>query len=128
MVQMCRALGVSRAGYYAWRTRSPSAATARRAELTAEAKQIHAQAKGRYGSPRIHAELVARGHGCSANLIAKLMRRAGIVAKTTRKFRHTTDSNHALPVVENMLFSAYPGVTQFILEEPGAVAEDRCSP
>jgi len=100
---MCRALGVSRAGYYAWRTRAPSAADVRRAELTAEVKEIHARVKGRYGSPRIHAELVARGTPCCVNFVARLMREAGIAAKTKRKFRQTTDSNHALPVAPNVL-------------------------
>ena len=100
---MCRALGVSRSGYYARRSRRPSAAEVRREELTAEVEQIHAQVKGRYGSPRVHAELVARGHGCCVNFVAKLMREAGIAAKTKRKFRQTTDSNHQLPVAENVL-------------------------
>lgn len=100
---MCRALGVSRAGYYAWRSRQPSAAEVRRAELTEEIATIHAEAKGRYGSPRIHAELVARGRGCGVNFVAKLMREAGIAAKTKRKFKQTTDSNHSMPVAENLL-------------------------
>jgi transposase InsO family protein len=100
---MCRALGVSRSGYYAWRRRSPSAAEVRREELTTEVEQIHAQVKGRYGSPRVHAELVARGHECCVNFVAKLMRQAGIAAKTRRKFRQTTDSNHSMPVAENVL-------------------------
>jgi transposase InsO family protein len=100
---MCRVLGVSHAGYYAWRKRTPSEAQKRREQLTAEVKEIHAQVKGRYGSPRIHAELAARGHGCCVNFVARLMRRAGIAAKTKRKFRQTTDSNHSLPVAENVL-------------------------
>src|SRR5205085_2067188 len=57
-----------------------------------------------YGSPRIHKELVARGHGCCVNTVARLMREAGIAAKTARKFRcATTDSDHDLPVAENLL-------------------------
>jgi putative transposase len=100
---MCRALGVSRSGYYAWRSRKPSAAEVRREELTEQVKQIHAQAKGRYGSPRIHAELVARGTTCCVNMVARVMRAAGIAAKTKRKFRQTTDSNHTLPVAQNLL-------------------------
>jgi putative transposase len=86
---MCRVLGVSRSGYYAWRSRKPSAAEVRREALTEQAKQIHAEVKGRYGSPRIRAELVARGHECCVNFVAKLMREAGIAAKTKRKFRQT---------------------------------------
>ncbi len=100
---MCRALAVSRSGFYAWRARAPSAAEVRREELTAQITTIHAEVKGRYGSPRIHAELVGRGHECCVNFVAKVMRAAGIAAKTTRKFRQTTDSNHALPVAENLL-------------------------
>jgi len=111
---MCRVLGVSRSGYYAWRERQPSVAEVRRAELTEEVKKIHAQVKGRYGSPRIHAELVGRGHECCVNFVAKVMREAGIAAKTKRKFRQTTDSNHSMPVAENVLDR------QFDPEEPNA--------
>ena len=64
---------------------------------------IHAQVKARYGSPRRHRELVARGHGCCVNTVARLMRDNDIRAKTVRKFRHTTDSNHPLPVADNVL-------------------------
>jgi putative transposase len=100
---LCRVLGVSRSGFYAWRSRAPSPAEVRREELTEEVKEIHAEVKGRYGSPRIHAELVARGTTCCVNMVARVMREAGIAAKTKRKFRQTTDSNHALPVAENLL-------------------------
>jgi transposase InsO family protein len=100
---LCHALGVSRSGFYAWRSRKPSAAEVRRGELTAEIAVIHAEVKARYGSPRMHAELVGRGHACCVNTVAEVMREAGIAAKTKRKFRQTTDSNHALAVAENVL-------------------------
>lgn len=103
MAVLCRVLGVSRSGFYAWRSREPSAAAVRREELTEEVKEIHAEVKGRYGSPRVHAELVARGTPCCVNMVARVMREAGIAAKTKRKFRQTTDSNHARPVAENLL-------------------------
>lgn len=103
VAQLCDALGVSRSGYYAWLARKPSDAEVRREELTEQVKQIHAEVKGRYGSPRIHAELVDRGHECSVNFVAQVMRDAGIAAKTKRKFRQTTDSNHTLPVAPNVL-------------------------
>jgi transposase InsO family protein len=111
---MCRVLGVSRSGYYAWLARKPSAAEVRREELTEEITAIHAEVKGRYGSPRIHAELVDRGHACCVNFVAKVMRKAGIAAKTKRKFRQTTDSNHSMPVAENVLDR------EFDPEEPNA--------
>jgi putative transposase len=100
---LCRVLEVSRSGFYAWRSREASAAEVRREELTDEVKAIHAEVKARYGSPRIHAELVAKGHACSVNFVAKVMREAGIGARTKRKFRQTTDSNHAHPVADNIL-------------------------
>ncbi len=72
--------------------------------LLVEIRAIHAQFKARYGSSRIHAELAARGHDCCVNTVAKVMREAGIAAKTARKFRcTTTDSDHDLPVAENLL-------------------------
>jgi transposase InsO family protein len=118
VAQMCRALGVSRSGYYAWRAREPSPAELRREELAGEIKEIHAEVKGRYGSPRIHAELVARGRECCVNLVAKLMRQAGIAAKAKRKFRQTTDSDHSMPVADNVLDRDF---------EPGEPNESWCA-
>lgn len=82
-------------------------AQTRREELTAQVMQIHAEVKARYGSPRMHAEVVGRGHACCKNTVARVMREAGIAAKTRRKFRHTTDSNHPHPVAENVLDRAF---------------------
>ena len=103
VTQMCRVLEVSRSGFYAWRSRAPSVTETRRETLTEPVTQIHAEVKARYGSPRMHAELVDRGHECCENTVARVMREAGIAAKTKRKFRQTTDSNHPHPVAENIL-------------------------
>jgi putative transposase len=100
---LCETLEVSPAGYYAWRDRPASQREQRRDALLAEIEAVHEQARGRYGSPRVHAELLARGHGCCVNTVARVMRQAGIRAKTARKFRHTTDSNHGRPVADNLL-------------------------
>ncbi len=100
---LCAALGVSTAGYYAWRGRPTSARQQRQDALLVQIRAIHAEFQARYGSPRIHAELVARGHDCCVNTVARLMRENGIVAKTAKKFRCTTDSDHDLPVAENLL-------------------------
>jgi putative transposase len=107
VTQMCRVLEVSRAGFYAWRSREPSATETRREALTEQVTQIHAEVKARYGSPRMHAELVDRGQACCVNTVARVMREAGIAAKTKRRFRHTTDSNHPHPVAENILDRAF---------------------
>ena len=114
VTQMCRVLGVSRAGFYAWCSREASETATRRETLTEQVSEIHAEVKGRYGSPRMHAELVDRGHACCVNTAARVMREAGIAAKTKRKFRQTTDSNHPHPVAENLLDR------EFEPEEPNA--------
>jgi putative transposase len=100
---MCEALEVSESGYYAWVCRSPSAAEHRRDTLVAAIRQTHADVKARYGSPRMTKELNARGHACTENTVAELMREHGIRAKAPRRFVRTTDSNHRLPVAENIL-------------------------
>ena len=103
ITRMCEALDVSPAGYYGWRDRDVSPRQQRRDGLLFAIGAIHAEVKARYGSPRIHAELADRGHDCCVNTVARIMHEAGIAAKTTRKFRQTTDSNHTLPVAENLL-------------------------
>jgi putative transposase len=100
---MCEALEVSAAGYYAWAGRPDSPAERRRQDLVGVIEAVHAEVKGRYGSPRMAAELNARGHACSENTAAKLMRDRGIRARTRKRFVRTTDSRHRLPVADNLL-------------------------
>lgn len=101
---LCQTLEVSPASYYAWRQRPRSQQQQRRDSLVVHMRTIHAEVKARYGSPRIQKELVARGHGCCVNTVAKLMHDNHIRAKTARKFRvRTTDSDHDLPVADNLL-------------------------
>ena len=99
----CDALEVSASGYYAWATRPDSPTEERRQELVGAIEEIHAEVKQRYGSPRTAAELTARGHACSENTVARLMREYGVRAKAPRRFVRTTDSKHRLPVAENLL-------------------------
>ena len=100
---MCEALEVSASGYYAWAARPDSPTETWRQELLGVIEAIHAEVKQRYGSPRMTAELNARGHACSQNTVAKLMREHGIRAKAPRRFVRTTDSRHGLPVADNVL-------------------------
>jgi putative transposase len=99
----CDALEVSESGYYAWVGRPPSEADQRRDQLVAALEVVHAEVKERYGSPRMTAELNARGHVCTVNTVADLMKTHGIRAKTVRRFVRTTDSRHSLPVAGNLL-------------------------
>jgi transposase InsO family protein len=101
---LCAALGVSRGGYYAWRSRPAGPAAARRERLVAEIRAAHAEARSVYGSPRVHRELAARGVACCENTVARLMRRHGIRSAAVRRFTpRTTDSRHGRPVARNVL-------------------------
>jgi putative transposase len=75
---MCRILGVSRSGYYAWKNRPPSARAKADAALTEQIRHIHQRSRGTYGAPRIHAELGFEGIRCGRKRVARLMRAAGI--------------------------------------------------
>jgi putative transposase len=76
---MARVLGVSTAGYYAWRSRLPSARAIADDALLRRARTIHAVSRGTYGAPRVHAELRAEDRAVGKKRIARLMRAAGIV-------------------------------------------------
>jgi putative transposase len=101
---LCAVLAVSPAGYYAWRSREPSARSAANRELVAAIRHVHRASGGRYGSPRVHAELLAQGRGTSRGRIERLMRRHGIraIMAPARRAR-TTDSRHALPIAPNLI-------------------------
>jgi putative transposase len=86
----CRALGVSQAWFYKWAHGDPSAQHARRAQLGIEIGRLFAQHKGRYGSPRITAELREAGWQVSENTVAELMREQGLQARPKRRRKNTT--------------------------------------
>jgi len=73
---LCRLLGVSRSGYYAWRSRSPSERSRFDAVILEKIEAIHRNSRATYGAPRVHAELRAIGIRCSRKRVARLMRRA----------------------------------------------------
>ena len=75
---MCRLLGVSPSGYYAWRKRQPSQRSEIDATLIAEIQVAHAASRGTYSAPRIHAELAARGIYIGRKRVARLMTQAGL--------------------------------------------------
>ena len=100
---MARHLNVSRAGYFAWLKRPESQRSKQVRSLTERIRAIHAESRGTYGSPRIHAELVADGVPAGRHRVAKLMRRAGVQARRKHSFVRTTDSNHKLPVAPNLV-------------------------
>ena len=92
---MCRVLGVSPSGYYAWRKRPLSTQARTDVELTAHIDAIHRMSRGTYGAPRIHAELTARGLQVGRKRVARLMRNAGVQGVSRRKPFHTTVRDEA---------------------------------
>ena len=98
---MCRVLGVSPSGHYAWRKRPLSARARADIELGAEIQAIHRESRGTYGAPRIHAELAARGVHLGRKRVARLMRGAGLRGVSRRKqFRTTVRDEAARPALD----------------------------
>jgi putative transposase len=103
---LCRVLAVSKAGYYAWVARGPSARVREDAALAAAIRAVHAAHGGlgrTYGSPRVHRELRAAGRRHGEKRIARVMREQGLGATARRRYRVTTQSDHAEPVAPNVL-------------------------
>lgn len=101
---MCRALKVSRSGYYAWVDRPLSMRQEQQVKLIDRIRVAHEQSRGTYGSPRVTAELRESGVMVCENTVAKLMRQSGIKAKAKRRHApRTTDAGHDHPVAPNRL-------------------------
>jgi len=91
---MCRVLGVSPSGYYAWQQRPPSARARQDAELTMKIHTIHLESRGTYGAPRVHAELAGQGVRVGRKRVARLMRAAAVQGVSRRKRLVTTTRDH----------------------------------
>ncbi len=90
---MCRVLGVSTSGYYAWRGREPSVRAQQDTLLLTRIRAIHERSRGTYGVPRIHAQLSAQGAHVARKRIARLMHKAGLQGVSRRKKYRTTIRN-----------------------------------
>jgi putative transposase len=86
----CRALGVSQSWFYKWRHADVSVRRARRRQLADEVRRLFERRRGRYGSPRITADLVEAGWRVSPNTVAGLMRELGLTARPRRRRKGTT--------------------------------------
>jgi transposase InsO family protein len=100
---MCQQLGVSRSGYYAWKGRPEAERHKVDRVLSEEVTQVHQDSRHTYGSPRVHAELRARGQRVSRKRVVRLMRAQGLAARRRRRYVATTDSRHRQPVAPNVL-------------------------
>jgi transposase InsO family protein len=99
----CRALDVSRTGYYAWRTRPESQHQRDDQRLTVLVREAHECSRKTYGSPRVHAELAGKGEHVSRKRVIRLMQQKGLKARVRRRYKCTTMSDHDQPVAPNIL-------------------------
>jgi len=131
---MCQQLGVSRSGYYAWKERPQSERHKADQALAEVVTEVHQESRGTYGSPRVHAELRARGQRMSRKRVARLMNERGLAARKRRRFVRTTDSRHNQPVASNILERNFsPGQPKHLGhghylrgDEAGLVVPGRC--
>lgn len=112
---LCRVLGVSPSGYYAWHHRPASCRSLENERLVSAMRSIHRAIDSNYGSPRIHAELQSQGYLCGLNRVARLMRHEGLIARTTVRFRSLTKAGRREPAAPNVLDR------QFDVTEPNRV-------
>jgi len=103
MALMCRALGLSRSGQHAFRTRGPSRRELEQQQLDVLVAAIFAELGGRYGAPRIEQELRRRGLHTSRKRVAASMAQQGLRARPRRRWRRTTDSSHREAIAPNLL-------------------------
>jgi transposase InsO family protein len=90
VVLLCRVLGVAKSAFYAWQRQRSSARAQVDEQLGKDIKAIYDASRCTYGAPRIHAELRNRGKRVGRKRVARLMRTAGLVGRTPRRFRRTT--------------------------------------
>ena len=90
VVRLCRILGVSTSGFYAWQQRQPSQRAGSDVALSARIRSVHADSHGTYGAPRVHAELRATGTRVGKKRVARLMGAAGLAGRAPKRCRRMT--------------------------------------
>jgi len=100
---MCKALSVSRSGYYAWRERPESQRSQANRVLVGQIKALHHKTREAYGAVKMWHLLRAQGIRCGRHRVARLRRAYGIQTRRHRRFKLTTQSQHSYPVAPNRL-------------------------
>lgn len=113
----CDLLEVSRQGYYAYVKRLSSPKLLEEAELALEITEIHAESRGTYGSPRVHAELRRRRRRVAKRRVEHIMRGHGLVGAKKRRTKATTRSNPEHPVADNVLERWVTDITYIATDE-----------
>ena len=128
---MCQVLGMSTSGYYAWCRRSASAHAQRDRQLRVLVRASFAASKQRYGSPRIHEDLIEQHEMVSRKRVIRLMQEDGLVARARKRYKLTTMSDHDQPVAANLLDRRFEAdapnqrwvgdTTEFVIGESGTL-------
>jgi putative transposase len=100
---LCRCLCVTRSGFYAWQRRPESRHARDDRRLKVLVRVSFDESAHRYGSPRVHEDLLEQDERVSRKRVARLMQEDGLVARRRKRFTHTTMSDHGLPVAANLL-------------------------
>ena len=103
LTKLCRWLGVTRSGFYAWCQRPESPRTREDRRLKVLVRASFAASKQRYGSPRVHEDLIEQDEHVSRKRIIRFMQEDGLVARVRKRFKCTTMSDHDQPVAANLL-------------------------
>lgn len=101
--RLCRAMGVSQSGYFASSRRPASSRQRDDLVMRAHVRSAYALSNETYGSPRMTRELQDHGFAVGRRRVARLMRTNGMQARQRRRFKRTTDSQHAFPVAPNII-------------------------
>lgn len=103
ITRMCQVLDVSQSGFFAWRDRPACQRQKQDMVQLAHIRTVFALSNSTYGSPRMHRDLTDEGHQIGRHRTARLMRENGLVARQKRRFKRTTDSEHAWPIAPNLI-------------------------
>jgi len=126
---LCRCMRVTRSGFYGWRDRPESAHAKRDRQLKVLVHASFAASQGRYGSPRIHEDLLEQQERVSRKRVIRLMQEEQLKARQRKRFKCTTMSDHDLPIADNLLDRQFTAeapnqrwvgdTTEFVVGESG---------
>jgi len=104
---LCRALKVSRSGFYAWTRRSTPHRTHDNDRLLEQIRRVHLHSNRIYGSPRVYRELRSEGHCIGKHRVARLMRLEGLRSRAARRFPFISTRRSDFPAAPNLVFQNF---------------------
>ena len=101
--RLCRVLGVSRSGFYAWCSRPESQREREDRKLRVLVREVHERSRRAYGSPRVHKALLTQGLFVGRNRVMRLMRQEGLRGRPKKRYRRMVESEGEQIVAPNLL-------------------------